>query len=74
MRIHFRHLSEADTGHQAEAFARMYEARPTGDWSTAFDGWADGKDFAPGDRAAIRFLVQQTFLASGTLTFTDLAS
>ena len=72
--IRFGHLTDVDRGHQAAAFVRMYEARPSGDWSGAFDGWADGKDFAPSDRVAIRGRVEEMFLASGTLTFTDPAA
>lgn len=72
--IRFGHLSEVDRAHQAAAFARMYEARPSGDWTLSFDVWADGKDFAPADRAAIRRQVEEMFLASGLLTFTDPAA
>lgn len=66
--IHTRRFFRAE---QAWKFLRMYQRAPTGDWQSAFDRWADGKDFQPADRTAIERIVQDLFLADGTCTFTD---
>lgn len=71
MRRRMGYLSNEDRARQAEAFARMYARRRSGDWRAEFERWADSKDFSPHDRWAIEQVTDEIMLADGTAVFTD---
>jgi hypothetical protein len=73
--MRFGYLEDRDRARQAAAFVCVYRKNPSGDWRESFTRWAgpDGKDFHPGDLHAVEMIVEELFLADGTLTFTDAA-